>query len=193
MSSMKCSVQRSPTAFQSLAGFSCLSQDVVVDVGHILHVGHLMAQVLQVTDENVEAGIGECVAQVGRIVRGDAADVDANVAVFRLERLLSGRSTHCRVASVPHRSVLRSAPGCPRTGRQNSLGQVLRPVATSTSSSHEYRAPWAKKRSIDEVSRLPGYPPDRRLAAQSSFPAGWPSARPAHNCDSKRAPEQRGI
>jgi hypothetical protein len=50
-------------------------QDVVVDVGDVLGVGHLGAQVPEVPHQDVEVDVGEGVPEVGGVVRRDPADV----------------------------------------------------------------------------------------------------------------------
>ncbi len=59
-----------------LARLARLAQHVVVDIGQVLDIGDVMAQVLQVPMEHVEAEVGERVPQVAGVVGGDAADVE---------------------------------------------------------------------------------------------------------------------
>ena len=64
----------------------------VVDVGDVLDVQDLVAGVAQGADEDVERHVGRGVAQVGRVVRRDAADVQRRGALRRdLVRLAAGR------------------------------------------------------------------------------------------------------
>ncbi len=65
-----------------------LADDVVVDVGDVLHVRDVHALVAEVADQDVEGDVGEGVAGVGGVVRRHAADVDADVVVARDEGLL---------------------------------------------------------------------------------------------------------
>ena len=58
-------------------------EDVVVDVGDVPDVGDVAAEEAEVADEGVERGVGERVAEVGRVVGSDAADVDADALVRR--------------------------------------------------------------------------------------------------------------
>src|SRR4029450_6121997 len=51
------------------------AQDVVVHVGHVLAVHDLMPAPAQEADQRVEGDIGERMAKVRAVVRGDAADV----------------------------------------------------------------------------------------------------------------------
>ena len=51
-------------------------QQRVVDVGDVLHVVHLVAGVEPDALHQVEGQVGRGVAEVCRVVRGDAADVD---------------------------------------------------------------------------------------------------------------------
>ena len=61
--------------------------DVIVDIGHVLHVAHLDRLRAQGPHQNVERDVGERVAEMGGVIGRDAADVDANRAVAALERL----------------------------------------------------------------------------------------------------------
>ena len=69
-----------------LAGLARLAQHVVVDIGQVLHVDDVVAEVLQVPMQDVEADVGERVAKVAGVVRRDAADVEAD-AVASGDRL----------------------------------------------------------------------------------------------------------
>ena len=72
-----------------LAELAGTAQHVVVDIGQVLHVDDVMAQVLQVPMQDVEADIGEGMAEVAGVVRGDAAYVQADwTAAERCERNL---------------------------------------------------------------------------------------------------------
>ena len=72
-----------------LSKLSGLSQDVVVHIGQVLDVGHLVAQVFQVPMQDVEAEVGEGMAQVAGVIGRHAADVEAHRATpDRLERNL---------------------------------------------------------------------------------------------------------
>jgi hypothetical protein len=55
----------------------------VVDVGDVLHVRDVVAAVEPDALERVEREVGGRVAEVGRVVRRDAADVEAHAAVAR--------------------------------------------------------------------------------------------------------------
>ena len=59
-----------------LAGLPGLAQHVVVDIGQVLDVDDVMAEVLEIPMQHVEADVGECVAEVARVVRGHATDVE---------------------------------------------------------------------------------------------------------------------
>jgi len=75
--------QRQPV----LAHFLGPAQGVIVDVGDVLHVAHRVAEILPVADQGVKAQVGKGVAQVGRIVRGDATDIDGCHLVQRRKGL----------------------------------------------------------------------------------------------------------
>ena len=55
------------------------AQDVVVDVGDVLDVRDLGAQVAEIPHQHVELDVREGVAEVGRVVRRDPAHVDTHV------------------------------------------------------------------------------------------------------------------
>ena len=67
-------------------------QDVVIDVGDVTHAPDGEPGVAKAPVEHVEHVIDERVAEVRRVVRGDAADVDADLSAPRLEghHLLAG-------------------------------------------------------------------------------------------------------
>ena len=67
-----------------LAGLARLAQHVVVDIGQVLDVAHLVTEVDEVPMQDVEADVGECVAEVPRVVGRDAAHVQAHRPVQRL-------------------------------------------------------------------------------------------------------------
>ena len=68
------------------------TQDVVINVGDVPHAPHRDAGVAEAPVEDVEHVIDERVAEVRRVVRRDAADVDADASAPRLEghHLLAG-------------------------------------------------------------------------------------------------------
>src|SRR5262252_10514712 len=68
-----------------------LAQDVVIDVGDVLHVAYGDALALEIPDEHVGGRIGEGVAQMRGVVGSDATDVETRRAGRGLERLQSGR------------------------------------------------------------------------------------------------------
>ena len=74
------------------ATFARDAQDVVIDVGDVAHAPHREAGVAEAAVEHVEDVIDERVAEVRRVVRRDAADVDADPSAPRLEgdHLLEG-------------------------------------------------------------------------------------------------------
>ena len=61
-----------------LAGLACLAQHVVVDIGQVLDVDDVVAEVLEIPMQDVEADVGERVPEVAGVVRRDAADVEAD-------------------------------------------------------------------------------------------------------------------
>ena len=69
-----------------------LRQDRVVDVGDVAHHAHLVAELLEPADEEVVGEVGRGVAEVGRVVRRDAADVhrDDGPGLERHDRPLRG-------------------------------------------------------------------------------------------------------
>jgi hypothetical protein len=79
------SVPERQVVLARLAGFA---QHVVVDVGQVLDVDDLVAEVLEVPMQDVEANVGEGVAEVPGVVRRHATDVEADGAIAnRLERI----------------------------------------------------------------------------------------------------------
>ena len=89
------SAARSRKLHAELAG---LAQDVVVDVGDVAHALGVVAQVAQPALQHVVGQVGGGVAQVGGVVRGDAAGVhrDQRAGLERDQRL-PGRvvEAHC--------------------------------------------------------------------------------------------------
>ena len=65
-----------------LAKLSGAAQHVVVDIGQVLHVDDVMAEVLEVPMQDVEADVCERVAEVPGVVGSDAADVQADARAF---------------------------------------------------------------------------------------------------------------
>ena len=55
-----------------------LAQDIVVNIGNVLHIAHRVATELQVTPECIKGDVGEGMAQVCCVVRRDAADIHSN-------------------------------------------------------------------------------------------------------------------
>src|SRR5215468_9384729 len=80
-----------PTIAHGTADLARLAQDVVIDVGDILHVTYSDALALEIPDEHVSGRIGEGVAQMRGVVGSDATDVEARRAARGGERLQSGR------------------------------------------------------------------------------------------------------
>ena len=81
---------RGPAIAQSapvLPDVGRLAQDVVVDVSDVLDVAYGQALTLQMPHEHVGDRVGEGMAQVGRVVGSDAADVEADRAAGWPERL----------------------------------------------------------------------------------------------------------
>src|SRR5262249_55822173 len=74
-----------------LADLARLAQDVVIDVGDVLHVAYRDALALEIPDEHVSDRIGEGVAQMRGVVGSDATDVEARRAARGAERLPTGR------------------------------------------------------------------------------------------------------
>jgi hypothetical protein len=58
-----------------LAGFP---EDIVVDVGDVLGVPYLVAHVAEKANQYIKVYITERVAEMGRIVGGDAADIETD-------------------------------------------------------------------------------------------------------------------
>jgi hypothetical protein len=74
-----------------LAYLARFAQDVVIDVGDVLHVAYSDALALEIPDEHVSGRIGEGVAQMRGVVGSDATDVEARRAARGLERFQGGR------------------------------------------------------------------------------------------------------
>src|ERR1039457_2792577 len=72
--------------------FASYTQDVVVNIGDVAHTAHGKAGIAKPTVEHVEHVVDERVTHVRRVVRGDAADIDADPSAPRLEghHLLAG-------------------------------------------------------------------------------------------------------
>ena len=62
-----------------LAALARLAQHVVVDIGQVLDVDDVMAEVLEIAVQDVEADVREGVAKVAGVVRRHAAHVQADV------------------------------------------------------------------------------------------------------------------
>ena len=75
MSSRNSSVSRSASSRQSTPVAAAALEQRVVDVGDVLDVAHLVAGVAPGPVEQVEGDVGGRVAEVGGVVRRDAADV----------------------------------------------------------------------------------------------------------------------
>ena len=72
-----------------LAELAGLAQEVVVDIGQVLNIGHVVAEVLEIPMQDVEADVGEGVTKMARVVRGNAADIQAHGGIGQgLERNL---------------------------------------------------------------------------------------------------------
>jgi hypothetical protein len=70
-----------------LAELPGAAQQVIVDIGEVLDVLHPVAEILEVAMQDVEADVGEGVAQVAGVVGRDTADVQAHRLVAEwLER-----------------------------------------------------------------------------------------------------------
>ena len=65
-----------------VAGLAGLAQHVVVDIGQVLDVDHVVAEVLQVPMQDVEADVGEGVAKVPGVVRRHATHVQSDAGPF---------------------------------------------------------------------------------------------------------------
>src|SRR5262252_3888010 len=74
-----------------IADLARLAQDVVIDVGDILHVAYSDALALEIPDEYVSGRIGEGVAQMRGVVGSDATDVEARRAARGAEQLQNDR------------------------------------------------------------------------------------------------------
>src|SRR5690606_34545027 len=125
---------------------------VVVDVGDVAGVDHPMAARLEVADQRVEHRVHERVAEVGRVVRGDAADVEPH-RVAGEERLhvpgagvvqaQGGHGRQERVAGVTPTSV----PDAPGTA----------PAAPPTRRAQE-RARWRAQSTLHRATGAPWGP-----------------------------------
>ena len=84
-------------------------EHVVVDIGQVLDVDDLVAEVLQVPMQDVEAQVGEGMPQVARVIRRHAADVEADrpVADRREGQLL--RRAGCRTGAGTSLGILERA------------------------------------------------------------------------------------
>ena len=129
MSWRNSSVSRSASSAQSTCTRVGPLQQRVVDVGDVLDVGDLVAGVAPGAVEQVERDVGGRVAEVGGVVRGDAADVEPRRPVGA-----GGTSPPVAVSWTRHRRArsragrdLRGGPGT--HGRKPSGGAVRR-VAT---------------------------------------------------------------
>ena len=81
-----------------------LRQDGVVDVGDVAHHPHLVAELLEPAGEDVVGQVGRGVAEVGRVVRRDAAHVHPHDVVRRERDDLPARG----VVEPDHATRLRS-------------------------------------------------------------------------------------
>ncbi len=101
-----------------LAGLARLAQHVVVHIGQVLDVDDVMAQVLEVPMQDVEADVGEGVPEVAGVVGGHAADVQADPipAGDGLERVKSAPAgvVEAKGHAADSKAVGR---GVPETGR----------------------------------------------------------------------------
>ena len=60
----------------------CLGDDLIVDIGDVLHEGHLIAAIHEVAANGVEGDKGAGVADVDAVVDRWSADVHAHLALF---------------------------------------------------------------------------------------------------------------
>jgi len=97
------------------------AEDVVVDIGQVLHVRHCISVVGEVPMQDVEDQVGEGVPEVGRVVRGDPAHVQADrPRAERLERR-NGRAA----------SVVQAEPERPRKGHLRRAPRIRGPCGKS--------------------------------------------------------------
>ena len=59
-----------------IAHLATLTDDVIVDIGDILHVTHRISQIFPVADQHVKAQISKGMAEMSRVIRRDAANID---------------------------------------------------------------------------------------------------------------------
>ena len=64
--------------FPVLSNLPGFSQDIIIDIGHILDVADGIAPVGQITDQDICTGIGKGMSQVSGVVRGDPAHIDCD-------------------------------------------------------------------------------------------------------------------
>ena len=102
------------------------SQHVVVDIGQVLDVDHVVAEVLQVPMQDVEAQVGERMAQVAGVVRRHAADVEADAVRRRWVRRARSRRGGRRTGAGSRCGILGGCSSAVRgwTGRVESPRRV---------------------------------------------------------------------
>ena len=118
-------------------------KDVVIDIGDIAHASHTEPRVAKTALEHIEHVIDEGMTEVRRVIGCDAADVDADTSVPRLEghHLLAGGVE--QLHAVRFYGALDGAPrGCscsstPRAASSTAmLSLKLRRVLASSKRSH---------------------------------------------------------
>src|SRR5664280_617477 len=85
------------------AGRRCPLEEGIVDIRRVLHVAHVVAGVEPDTDEGVVGEIGSGVADVGRVVRRDAAHVQAGDR----DRMRLKELSRCRVVDARNGAMAR--------------------------------------------------------------------------------------
>ena len=63
------------------AHFAGLSQDVIVDIGHVLDIGDVVARLRRKPHEDIVSKEGKGMSSVRGVVRRDSADIDSDMTV----------------------------------------------------------------------------------------------------------------
>jgi hypothetical protein len=61
-----------------LANLPGFTQDIVINIGNILSVPNQKSFVFEITDQNIRGGISKGMPEMGRVVWGDPADINAD-------------------------------------------------------------------------------------------------------------------
>src|SRR4051794_22655238 len=73
------------------ADFFGLAKYVVVNVSNILYVGHRMIEIAEISDEYVEGQKCKGVTDMCRVIWGDAAHVDSDIAIWGRKQFILAR------------------------------------------------------------------------------------------------------